>query len=261
MTIAPSTFHSLSWVDPAGIEDLLGRSYNLPAAFYVDPGLFAVEEELIFRRAWQVICTVRDLREAGDYVAQTINRIPVVVARQSDDGMKGFVNVCRHRGKTVVKDGRGSCRQFTCQYHARSYQLDGRFKGAPSEDAIGDTSGLGMRPISVDVWMGPVFVAIEPEQSLTEFLGDTPKMLAQNGSRMDFGDDTGLQFESDLTVNIKCNWKAWVENNHECYHCPTVHPTSLSAPFCADIAARFGRAFAEPNPEKPDLEQYYIWPN
>jgi phenylpropionate dioxygenase-like ring-hydroxylating dioxygenase large terminal subunit len=276
------SFRSSEPVDPVKVDRLLARGWNLPAEFYTDPGIFALEEQVIFRRAWQIVCTERELLNPGDFVTTQLGALPVLVSRDEDGELRAMVNVCRHRGKVVQDEARGNCRAFTCKYHAWSYRLDGSFRGAPSSETL-HKDELGLLPLSVGTWKGLVFVAIEPQQDLMDYLGDVPRVMAENGSHFDFSTASGLSFESDLTVDIACNWKAWVENNHECYHCPSVHPTSLNAVFCLgkeefrtqafkggmylsapfrpEIAARFGVAFGTPDAQKPDLEQYFIWPN
>jgi phenylpropionate dioxygenase-like ring-hydroxylating dioxygenase large terminal subunit len=49
-------------------------------------------------------------------------------------------------------------------------------------------------------------------------------------------DERGLDFRryryhGRYTYDIPANWKVWVENASECYHCPTVHKNSFSDAF------------------------------
>jgi choline monooxygenase len=275
-------YRTAAAVDAEYVDRLLADGLNLPAAFYTDEDIFALEEAVIFKRAWQIVCTERELLNPGDFVTTTLGALPVLVSRDEDGELRAVVNVCRHRGKVVVDEDRGNCRAFTCKYHAWSYRLDGSLRGAPNSEGL-QKDELGLLPLAVDSWKGLIFVSVEPQQGLMEYLGEVPAAMAKNGSPFDFSNASGLSFESDLTVDIACNWKAWVENNHECYHCPTVHPASLNAVFCLgnseirtqafksgmyfsapfrpEIAARFGSAFGTPDAQKPDLEQYFIWPN
>ena len=49
---------------------------------------------------------------------------------------------------------------------------------------------------------------------------------------MDF---SGYTYHSRSSYSIPANWKVWVENASECYHCPTIHSTSFADAW--DVAA------------------------
>ena len=277
--------HAPLALDVAEVDAAVGKGWNLPAQLYVDPAVLALEERAIFRRAWQIVGTERDVQNAGDFITTTVSGVPVVVSRAPDSKINAMVNVCRHRGKIVATEPRGNCDHFRCLYHAWNYDLDGTFMSAPSARSGGLPSGelLGLHPIAVDVWLGLVFVCLEPVESLLAFLGELPQVMEELGSPFDFGLSTDLEFTSDVTVEMRANWKEWVENNHECYHCASVHPTTLSEVFCLDVQrfqtrtyhkgmhlsapfqAKYGSLFEgrdeAPSAKFRDLEQYYIWPN
>ncbi|MFF0036113.1 SRPBCC family protein [Streptomyces mirabilis] len=73
------------------------------------------------------------------------------------------------------EETRGSCRAFTCKYHAWRYDLTGKlaFVQQESEFFDLDKDDYGLLPVHCEVWAGFVFVnlAKEPEQTLPEFLG------------------------------------------------------------------------------------------
>jgi phenylpropionate dioxygenase-like ring-hydroxylating dioxygenase large terminal subunit len=115
----------------------------------------------------------------------------------------------------------GTCRQFTCKYHAWRYNLDGSlaFVQQESEFFDLDKSNLGLVPVACDVWEGFIFVnfAKEPQQTLTEFLG--PKVTEGLGG-YPFGEMTQKwTFKSD----IKANWKLFIDAFTEFYHAPVLH--------------------------------------
>jgi len=107
-----------SLVTAALVSDL-DRGLSLPASWYTDPALADVERERIFRRTWQYVGRVEQLARAGDYLTGSVGDIPVVVVH-ADDGLKAFVNVCRHRRHEVMS-GTGNKQVLQCPYHAWTY--------------------------------------------------------------------------------------------------------------------------------------------
>ena len=135
--------------------------------------------------------------------------------------LRGFVNVCRHRGHLVV-EGTGCRETLQCPYHAWTYDLDGSLRKAPrAEREPGfDPTGLSLMPVSVDAWGPFVFVNPEPDAPLlAAALGRLPEIVAESG--LDVGT---IGFHSHHEWPIEANWKIVMENFLECYHCPTAHP-------------------------------------
>lgn len=198
------------------------EGYTLPADWYSDPAIFRLEQERIFRRAWQYAGHVSNVERPGDYFTARVGLVPIVVTRDHDEQIKAFVNVCRHRG-TQVAQGAGHRETLQCPYHAWTYGLDGTLRAAPrSEREPGfDRSALGLLPVAVDLW-GP-FVFVNPDVEappLAEFLGELPGIVDASGL-----DLAALRFYDRFEYEIQANWKIVVENFLECYHCPVAHPS------------------------------------
>jgi phenylpropionate dioxygenase-like ring-hydroxylating dioxygenase large terminal subunit len=200
---------------------------TLPYAWYADPTVPVLEQESIFARSWQYAARLDQVSEPGQPATAWAGSLPVVLARGRDDGLRGFVNVCRHRGHLLCEsDARRETIQ--CPYHAWTYDLDGALRNAPRADREPgfDRSALGLAPVAVDTW-GP-FVFVNPDvgaEPLADALGDLPELLAADGVDVD-----ALRFharaESD---DLACNWKLCVENYLECYHCAVAHPSLTRA--------------------------------
>ena len=124
----------------------------------------ALERERLFARAWTYAGPAEWVSEPGSYFAAQIGHVPVAVVRGSDGVLRGFVNVCRHRGHLVV-EGTGCRETLQCPYHAWTYDLDGSLRKAPrSEREPGfDPTGLSLAPVSVDTWGPFVFVNPDPD--------------------------------------------------------------------------------------------------
>jgi choline monooxygenase len=192
-----------------------------PWSWYTDPAILQREHERIFRRSWQYAGRLGELQGPGSYFASETGPVPVVVTLDTDGTLRGFLNVCRHRGAIVATDAR---RRGTlqCPYHAWTYGLDGCLRAAPrsGEDPAFRADRLGLVPVSVGTWGPFVFANPDPHAPpLFEVLGDLPEIVAQHGLDVD-----GLRFNRRVHYEIRANWKIAVENYLECYHCQLNHP-------------------------------------
>jgi len=196
---------------------------TLPYAWYDDPAVLRVEQERIFARSWQYATRADVVAEPGSMTPAWAGSLPVLVVRPQDGQLRGFVNVCRHRGH-VLCEANARRETIQCPYHAWTYGLDGALRSAPRaerEEAF-DSAALSLVPVSVDAW-GP-FVFVNPDPSaapLADSLGDLPRLLAEGGVDLD-----RLRFHSRAESDeYACNWKVCAENFLECYHCAVAHPS------------------------------------
>lgn len=201
-----------------------GAHHTLPGRDYHDPDVFALERERIFFREWVYVGRADEAPEPGDFITADVTGESVLLVRGKDGELRGFYNVCRHRGSRIC-DGESSGRlrgAIKCPYHAWSYSFDGRLIGTPlvGKDEI-DRDSLSLWPVAVDVWQGFVFVNLgQPAESVREsFERQTDKPLQYERWNMD-----ELRTARRTVSEVGANWKVIVENYNECLHCPTVHP-------------------------------------
>ncbi len=189
-------------------------SQSLPWSWYSDPDVLRREQERIFRRSWQYVGHAGRVEEVGGRFAGWAGDVPVLVVR-SEDGIRAFLNVCRHRGSLLAEsDGKGKTIQ--CPYHAWTYDLDGSLRKAPrSEREQGfEPEGLSLVPMRLETWGPFLFVNPDAEAApLAETLGPVPELVPV--------DD--LAFHSRDEFELAANWKIGCENYLECYHCPVAH--------------------------------------
>ncbi len=74
------------------------------------PMHFARERQAIFRRSWQMLGRVSQVAARGQYVAADIAGDKVFVDPRPRWQLRGFRNVCRHRGAMLLADGAGQMR-------------------------------------------------------------------------------------------------------------------------------------------------------
>jgi Rieske 2Fe-2S family protein len=197
---------------------------TLPGSAYVSPEVFELERERIFFRRWYCLGRTDELAHPGDYVAHDVAGESILVVRGKDGELRGFYNVCRHRGSRLCDPGSGHARSaIKCPYHAWSYSLDGRLVGTPmvGEDEV-DRSALGLWPVAVDEWAGFLFVNLsdDPEPLVDALAAEPESPLPLER----FGPLGELRVGHRTSVDVTANWKVHVENFNECLHCPTVHP-------------------------------------
>jgi phenylpropionate dioxygenase-like ring-hydroxylating dioxygenase large terminal subunit len=205
----------------AALRAELEQGRTLPASWYSDPAVHRIEQERIFRRAWQYAGEAGQAAEPGQFFTCQAGDLPVVVVRGDDGTLRAFVNVCRHRGH-LVAEGCGRRETLQCPYHAWTYRLDGTLRAAPRSDREPgfELADWALHPVRVETWGPLVFVNPDPAAApLADTLGSLPASLAERGL-----DPSALEFRGrGRDWVIEANWKIVVENFLECYHCPVAH--------------------------------------
>jgi len=247
----PPHHPALPLLDPAEVDRRLAAGWSLPASLYAGAEVQRLEDERVWRPGWQEIGTLADLRRPGDFLTARLGHYPVLVLRHPNGGLRAFMNVCRHRAAPVAagpagqaEDVSGNCNRFTCPYHGWTYDLDGRLIGVPDR-AVGGLppeETLGLQPIAVDTWGGIVFVSIAPRNTLLEALGDLPRIAAEQNYAFPFA-NPDIELTATHSWDVPCNWKVFMENNLECYHCAMVHAGNLAALVKVDREHFFGLNF------------------
>ncbi len=134
----------------------------------ISPEFFADEREAVFKRNWLCVGRINRLPRKGSYFTRDLpgRLASIVIARDLDDTVHAFHNVCAHRGNKVVwqehpgEESSGSCRAFSCKYHGWRYGLDGKVNHITNEGEFFDLdkSKLRMPPVHCEVWAGFIFV-------------------------------------------------------------------------------------------------------
>jgi len=197
---------------------------NLDPALYVDPAVLPRERDTIFARTWQLLGPVSQVKDRGAYVAADLAGAKVFVVRGRDGQLRGFRNVCRHRGAKLLEEGTGRCATIRCPYHQWVFDDTGRLVTAPwfGEDPDFNPADWPLEPIHVAEWRGLLFAAISPETDLTTQLGELVAELADEPI------ETYQSVATDRVV-FDANWKVYTDNFVEGYHIPGVHHAFFAA--------------------------------
>ena len=255
------------------------RDIPLSAKYYTDSKYFDIDKEKVFYRSWQCVCHVSEVADAGDFTTFKVVDENVFVVRDKVGQLHAYYNICRHRGHPLVEGAGKNKRVLTCPYHAWTYDLTGKLLRAPGSTESDSLScdQIQLRAIKLEVFCGFVFVNLDlSAPALHETMGDY-----ESNIRSFHPQPESLQFVCETEIEHQSNWKVSVENYNECYHCPTVHGSSLTKGVLemdgyttiphGNSIWHDGKAQTtnekqydydlEASPRADDYGAYWIWPN
>jgi Rieske 2Fe-2S family protein len=207
-------------------ETLTAGATALAQRYFVSPELFAREQKKIFAEHWVLVGHQSQIANAGDYFISEVAGENLIVVRDQRSTVRGFYNVCRHRGTRLREDQSGHASAIQCPYHTWTYALDGRLLGAPHMDDVPgfDKGDYSLHSVHLTLWEGFIFAN----------LADSPtpldKWFAPLAGKFSNWNLPKLRSAKQIEYDVQANWKLIFENYSECYHCPGVHPalTKLS---------------------------------
>jgi Rieske 2Fe-2S family protein len=230
----PSAFRKTADTFTAGAK-------TLPQEYFVSPEVFTKEKERIFARQWVLVGHQNQIANPGDYFVQEVGCPPssdygatglrpesLIILRDKGGEVRGFYNVCRHRGTRLCEDrpGQAECGHASalqCPYHAWTYGLDGKLIGVPNMDEESvpgfDKADYSLHPVALARWEGFIFVNLAKKPAPLE------KVFAPLAGKFSHWNLPKLRSAKRITYDVRANWKLIFENYSECYHCPGVHPT------------------------------------
>jgi choline monooxygenase len=201
---------------------------------YRSAEFYAIEQERVFAGSWVAAGCASELRAPGDVLVASVAGQSLILTRNRQNELRGFYNVCRHRGAQLI-DAPCHISRIRCPYHSWGYDLDGNCIGTPlfeGSDIPPDQQGIfdmrdvkrfdradyGLYPVRVATWAGLIFANLDGQAPpLETWLGDLPTRLG--GYRLD---EWAVQRQKPYY--FEANWKLVAENYMEYYHLPWVHP-------------------------------------
>lgn len=206
--------------NPADLEqEPLPRAQTIPSEWYHSEAVLNFEKEHLFSEFWQLACHESEVPEPGDMHTLEVAGNPILIVRDSDQQLRAFYNVCKHRGGPVaVRKGTTSVLQ--CQYHGWTYMLDGSLRGVPQFNKVDlfDKKDFGLEPVKLKLWQRFVFINLGSIYVPFEFL------LNGISNRISPIKLSKFTHHAEQSYEINCNWKVYVDNFLEGYHIPIVHP-------------------------------------
>lgn len=219
---------------------------GLPGWSYHSDALLELEKEHVFANHWQIAGHVCDVPEPGDYLTMDMVGERALIVRGGDGVVRGFHNLCRHRGSRVVADEKGHCKNaLVCPFHGWVYNLDGTLRGAarPRTFPEFDKDSFGLIPIDLEIWMGFIFVRFHkgPQPSVAELFRPFENEISP------YAVETMEPAGGIWTQDSPVNWKSVRDVDNEGYHVAMAHPalqdlygtTYYDEPFVKGVSRSF----------------------
>lgn len=211
----------------------LVRPDRVHGSVYTDPGIFDLEMERIFGRAWIYLGHESQLPKRGDFITATVGRQSIIAVRHSDGSVRAFHNRCTHRGNQLAVESCGQVRFFRCAYHGWTFRTDGSLHSVPLKRGYDESrfasAALAMRAVPrVGVRSGFIFAKLSPDgPDLEEFLNGTISSLDDLVNRAPSGaiEVCGRPFR----FLLRANWKLFLENLMDAMHARIVHESTVDA--------------------------------
>jgi choline monooxygenase len=197
----------------------LERSETIPSSWYTNQKFHSIDRDAILFKEWNITGHVSQLKDTGDYILGDAGGNPIIVVKGNDDKIRGFFNVCRHRGGPIAMEN-GCSKMLQCKYHGWTYTLEGMLRGVPRFDRVDlfDKKDYGLVPVNLDTWEGLIF--INPSNTAAS-LKEKMDGIAERISPYDL---KKKKYYKRVVYEINCNWKVYIDNYLEGYHVPYVHP-------------------------------------
>src|ERR1700733_9448266 len=180
----------------------------LPVEAYTSEAWFRREQTELFGKVWTFCGMTEDLQRPGDYRCVEVAGMPYLLLRDDRNELRGFHNICRHRGSRLLEGSGNVGSAVVGFYHRWTYGLDGSLRGVPqaaSEFPGLDKSCLGLIPVQVATWRNLVFLNPDPHAApLDQWLAGAPDQIEPHRPE-------NLVEVGDLLYRVKANWKILVE--------------------------------------------------
>src|SRR6266403_1652051 len=147
-------------------ENFASGATTLQQKYFVSPEVFAEEQKKIFSEHWLLVGHQSQIAKPGDFFVPEVAGESLIITRDKNGEIRGFYNVCRHRGTRLCEEQSGHSSAIQCPYHAWTYGLDGRLIGSPHMDEVPgfDRSDYSLHPVNLGVWEGFIFVNLVPKR-------------------------------------------------------------------------------------------------
>ncbi len=191
--------------------------------------VYAREQKRLFQGPyWHFLCMEAEVAEPGDFRTTFIGDTPVIISRDQDMEVHVWENRCAHRGALICLKQHGKAKDFSCVYHAWTYDLRGNLTGVAFREGINGKGGMSPdfrmedhapRRLRVALVHGLVFGSLSDEvPPIEEYLGE--EIMGRIG-RVLAGRKPVLL--GRFTQQLPNNWKLYMENVKDSYHASILH--------------------------------------
>jgi Rieske 2Fe-2S family protein len=199
--------------------------WSLPGAFYWDEAVYRADLERIWRVGWLFVGHSCEIPKAGEYFTLGVGADSIAIVRGADGVIRGFHNVCRHRGSLVCTEAAGHANKLVCPYHQWTYGLDGKLLACRGMGDDFDKSQFSLKQLAVQEFEGLIYLSLAEKPWDTERAREVISGLARPQGF------ANAKVAKAVDYLVNANWKLVWENNRECYHCNVNHPQYIKANF------------------------------
>ena len=200
----------------------------LSVDLYTEDRYFEAQKEKIFKKCWLFAGLANQIPNPGDYFLKKLPTLDmsVLFVRGKDGVVRGFDNICPHRGTNLCNESAGHLPRFTCPFHAWTFDTQGKLIGVPAGQTFFDMNkaDYGLRAIKTDLCGDFIFFTLDDHQpeSLEAFLGELAPVLC------------GLPAQQwtahyNTHTRIKANWIITLDGTRESYHVFSLHKKTGAA--------------------------------
>ena len=200
---------------------------RIDGARFFDPAFMQQEWQHIWTKTWQIVCRVAEFEAAGSFLVHELGKESFLFVRGEDGEVRGFYNVCQHRGNRLCVAEQGELTHFTCPFHGWQWHTDGSLKkvadpqffrqfanGVPADE-------LALPRVRVDQWGGWLWFTMNDDAvDLRDYLGEFGRHL----ETYEFEKFSLIDYQ---TFEWNGNWKHAVDAFNESYHFAELHPDMI----------------------------------
>lgn len=198
----------------------LGKDIVDPSRYH-SKAFMEKEWDMLWPKVWLLAGVTPDIKDPGDYILFTHGHEQFILARQEDDSIKAFFNVCPHRANRVCITDHGSVPKFSCPFHNWQFNTNGSLHKITDEETFNPElikNIDGLTEVRCDTIGGLIFINID---------GKAPPLKEWIG--LPEGYIEAYEIEKMNTVrHVRtewlANWKTGVDAFYETYHLPHIHP-------------------------------------
>ena len=220
-----------------GFKELISKyqgSQSLPRQFYTSETVYKMDIQHYWNHSWIWVGHINQIPNVGDFLLFDYGYESVIIARDKNDSVNAFLNVCRHRGSRVCIEKSGNTRLFVCPYHAWTYELNGSLRAAREMEDDFNTAEYSLKKVNLRIFHGLIFICVADNPP------NIDEGLLQLEPLVEPFEFENLKIVHSANYPVAANWKLALENYMECYHCAPAHleysrSHSLKDPSSANI--------------------------
>ena len=205
--------------------------FRVNRAIFTDPAVFEAEMKVLFEDGWVFLGLESQAPDRHDFFTTFAGRVPILVQRDGEGTLRGFINSCPHKGARLAQVRQGNARLHVCPYHSWSFDSAGRNKAVKWQKAGCYSEAFGQQDHGLAALAhfashrGFLFGSLAADvPPLADYLGEAAKLLDLAADQS----DEGLELvPGQVTFTYEANWKLQLENCSDAYHFTSAHPSYI----------------------------------